>query len=104
MATAVGVCFAVARLGPPLADVEMPVVGVHIDRLIDVRVGIDRVRDDVVRTGEDVPQVASYRIAAEEFAVFVPVVTPGIHGAGGQNLSDFAGRMVSPDSAAKWQS
>ena len=74
MAAAVGVCFAVARLGPPLADVEVPVIGVHVDRLIDVLVGIDGVRHDVVRSGEDVPQVAGDRVAAEEFAVFVPVV------------------------------
>ena len=102
MAAAIGVRFAVARLAPPLADVEVPVVGVHIDELIDVLVGIDGVRHDVVRSGEDVPQVASDRVAAEEFAVFVPVVSPGIHGAGGQNLGNLAARVISPDAAAKW--
>ena len=103
VAAAVGVRFAVARVGPTFADVEVPMIGVHIDQLIDVLVGIDSVRHDVVRSGKDVPQVAGDRIAAEEFAVFVPVVTPGIHGAGGQNLGDLAARVISPDAAAKWQ-
>ena len=78
----------------------MPVIGVLVDQGIGPRVGLDRVRADEVRAGNQVPEVAIDRIDEERLAQRGPVVSPGVGGPVGQHLEPLADRVISPEPAA----
>ena len=90
---------AVPRALPAAGDIEVPVVGVHVEQLVGVRIGIDRVRPDVVRAGNDLPQMAVDGVREEAVAPGVPVVTPGIGRAVAQGLEPAGPRREPPDAA-----
>lgn len=71
MAAAEVVGLAVAGVRPVARGVKVPVVGVVVDELIDVRVGVDGVRADEVRSGDAVPEVAVDGVDEEQGAVHV---------------------------------
>src|SRR6185437_3930000 len=91
-----------ARIDPILAGVPVPMVGVHFDRFIDQRVGVDRVRATEVGARYQVPQMAVDCVDEEGFAAAVPIVSPGVRRAVAQGLELLAPRMISPDAAAQW--
>ena len=88
---------AVPRFLPAIAGVEMPVVGVHVNEFIGVRIGIERAVPRVMRPGDDLPEVAVDRVDEEAVAEGVPVVAPGVCGAVGEHLEPARSRRVSPD-------
>jgi hypothetical protein len=53
----------------------------------------------VVDPGDHVPEVAVDGVDKKEFAVFIPVVSPGIGGAVAEDFDGFAGGMEAPDAA-----
>jgi len=57
-----------------------------------------------MRAGEDVPKVTADGAAAEQLAMFVPIMAPWIHGAGCKNFRDLPAGMISPDPAAERES
>src|SRR5262249_45623945 len=82
-----------------LAGVPMKMVGVRIDRVIDVAVRRDRRAAGVMRAGDEMKKVAGYRVCDDHLAVFVPVVPPGVGEAVAEDFEYFARRMIAPDSA-----
>jgi hypothetical protein len=95
-----GVGGPVAGFGPVLRGVEVPVIGVLVDQPVRARVGVDRVRTDVVGPGDPVPEMAVDGVDEEQFATFVPIVTPRIGGARAQHLHHLPHRVVAPNGAA----
>ena len=77
---------AIPRLLPAAAGVEMPVVGMHVNEFIGVRIGVERAVPRVMRPGDDLPEVAVDRVDEEAVAEGVPVVAPGVCGAVGEHL------------------
>ena len=77
---------AVPRLLPAAAGVEVPVVGVHVDEFIGVRIGVERSVPRIMRPGDDLPEVAVDRVDEKAVAEGVPVVAPGVRGAVGEHL------------------
>ena len=98
MAAAEVVGRAVARLRPGLAGVEVPVVGVHVEPLIDAGVWVGAEVLQEVRARNVVPEVAVDGVDEEQFAVLVPVVPPWVGGAVAEDFDDFAPRMVAKNS------
>src|SRR4051794_9819020 len=101
VAAAVGVRFAVARVGPAFADIKVPVIGVHLEQLVDMLVRIDGVRHIVMRAGDDVPQLATNGAAAEHLAKLVPIASPRVHRSVRNDFDEPAPRMEAPHAAAK---
>ena len=77
----------------------MPVVGVHLDGLEDELIGGGGEGAVEVGAGDGVPEVAVYGVDEEEFAVFVPVESPGVGGAVAEDFEGFAGGVEAPDAA-----
>jgi len=91
----------VAGFGPVAFRVEVPVVGMHVEVLVGVGIGVDGVGADVAGSGDAVPEVAVDGVDEEEFAVFVPIMAPGIGGAAVEGFEDLALGVVAPDGAAE---
>ena len=80
--------------------VPVVMIGVLVDRLVDVRVRLDRVRAHEVGAGDQVPEVAVDRVDEEPLAERVPVVAPGIGRAVGEHLEPLPQGMIAPEAAA----
>ena len=90
-----------AAVGEWLGVVPVPVVGVLVDQRVRPGVRLDRVGADEVRARDQVPEVAVDRVDEERLAECIPVVSPGVGRAVGENLEPLAKRMISPEAAAE---
>ena len=88
---------AVPRLLPAIAGVEVPVVGMHVDEFIGVRIRVERAVPWIMRPGDDLPEVAVDGVDEEAVAEGVPVVAPRVRGAVGGHLEPARARRVAPD-------
>src|SRR3954471_14258737 len=79
----------------------MPVVCVLVDEGIGARVGIEGMRADEMCAGELVPKVTVDGVDEEEFAMLVPIVSPGISRAGAECFHHFPGGMITPHRSAQ---
>src|SRR3954465_8319091 len=78
----------------------MPMVRMHIDQPVSVRVGIERMGGDEMRSGNHVPKMAVHGIDEEGLAIGVPIVAPRVHRSVGDHFDDFPLRMIPPHPAA----
>lgn len=77
----------------------MPMIGVHIDHLVSVWIGVDGVRTCVMSSGDSVPKVAIDGVDKEQFAELIPVVAPRIGGSAAERFEEFPLRVVAPKGA-----
>ena len=92
-----------ADVAPFFPGVPVEMVGVLFEKTVGVRVERLAEHAAVVRAGDDVPEVADDGVDEEGFAVLVPVHAPGIGGAVGDRLEDFADGMIAPDAAVHFR-
>ena len=101
VASAEAVSGAISRFLPSAGGVEVPMVGVHLDGLVDEGVGGAAEGAVEVTAGNHVPEVAVDGVDEEEFAVLVPVVTPGVGGAVAEDFEGFACGVEAPNAATE---
>ena len=87
----------VPRLLPSAAGIEMPVIGVHVDEFVDMRVGVERAVPRMMGPGNDLPEMTVDRVDEEAVAEGVPVMAPGVRRAVTESLKTARTRRVSPD-------
>ena len=92
---------AVARFLPAIRGIEVPVVGVLVNQRVSAGIRVDRVRANEVRAGKFMPEMAVDSIDEKKFAVLVPIVAPGIRGAGADCFHNLALRVITPNRAAQ---
>ena len=79
----------------------MKMVGSLLDCLIDVWVQMSAEHATVIRTGNDMPEVADDGVDHEQLPVGIPIVAPGVGAAMRDIFKDLAGRMKTPDGAVQ---
>ena len=95
------ICRPVAGFGPVLGSVEVKMISVLVDERINVGIRIHSAGSHVMSAGDTVPEVAVDCVDEKQLAVFVPVMSPGIGGAGIERFKNFALWMVAPHTAAQ---
>ncbi len=87
---------AVARFGPALAGVEVPMVRVEVDQLVGMPVGVERERAGKMGPGDRMPKMPVDGVGEEELADFVPIMSPGVGRPARQRLEPARDRVITP--------
>src|SRR5262245_59991544 len=82
----------------------MIVVGVLVDDFVGMRMRVQRVRTNEMRTRHHVPQMTIDCIDKEQFPLRVPVMPPGVRGAGSDGVKDSPFGMIAPHPTPYWNS
>src|SRR4030095_13258085 len=85
----------------PVAAGKVFVVGGGLHQLVKVGIEILAVHTLVMRPGNEMPQVTDHVVGEEWLAVFVPIESPGIGGAVGDDFENFSDRVITPDRAVE---
>ena len=88
---------AVARVAPLAGAVVVVVVGDGVELLVDQRIRGVRIHE--MRSVDEMPEMAGDRIDEKHLSIRVPIVSPGICRAVGEDLDEAFVRVIAPDPA-----
>ena len=72
-----------------------------VDERVDPRIGVYRVRSDVVRPGDAVPEMTIDGVDEKQLSVRIPVVSPRVGAPGTEGLEDLPNGMIAPERTAQ---